>query len=222
METFIIILRIIHIAAGCIALLCGSGALLTRKKPARHRPFGLVYFWCMSVIFVTAVYLSVYRQNVFLFFIGIFTFHASFTALRALKLKELHLGQKPLLKDWLAELLNILANAGLLGVAGLSLYNGNVPFAIISTVFGCLGLRGSYINIKRLKGETTLQNYWLIAHISGMTASYIGAITAFTVNNNQWLHLPDVAAWLGPSLVLIPFVIYETGRLKKVKAHTIT
>lgn len=217
METFIIISRVIHIAAGCIALLCGLGAILNRKKLIRHRPFGLVYFWCMSVIFVTSVYLSIYRQNVFLFFIGIFTFHASFTALRALKLKGLHLGQKPLRRDWLAEALNIFANAGLLVVAGICFYHNNIPFSIICTVFGCLGLRGSQVNIKRLRGETELQNYWLIAHISGMLASYIGAITAFTVNNNRWLHLPDVAAWLGPALVLIPFVIYETAKLKKAK-----
>lgn len=217
METIITVSRIIHIAAGTLALLCGLGAILSRKKIKRHRPFGLIYFWCMTVIFVTSFYLSIYRGNLFLLFIGIFTFHASYTALRSLKLKELHLGQKPLTRDWLIEIFNISANLGLIGIALFYITHGNAQFGIISVVFGMIGLRGSFSNIKRLRGKIKMANYWLITHISGMLASYIGAVTAFTVNNSRWLRLPDVVLWLGPSVVLVPFIIYETNKFKNRK-----
>lgn len=222
MELFIKISLIIHVAAGCIALLSGLGAILFRKKVKVHRPFGKIYFWCMTTIFVTSLYLSVYRQNYFLLFIGLFTYHATITAYRSLKLKKLHQGQKPLFWDWLIEALNISANVGLLVLAVILYTKNEMQWAIICTSFGLVGLRGSYSNLKRLRGKVRGVNYWLLAHIGGMLGSYIGAITAFTVNNNRWMHIPNVIAWLGPTIILVPFIFYELARANKPKAKTVS
>ena len=92
-----------------------------------------------------------------------------------------------------------------------------VQGGIIAVVFGIIGLRGSQSNLKRLRGQVTGKNYWLIAHIAGMLGSYIGAITAFVVNNNRWLGLPEIVVWLGPTVIIVPFIFYETAKFKKTE-----
>lgn len=213
-------LKIIHIASGSLALITGILAILLRNHTKRHRPVGKIYFWSMTVIFITALFMSLYKFNLFLFFIDIFTFHSAFIAFRSLKLKKLHQGQKPALKDWTAEGLNALTNACLFAFGVYYLFTGRSDFGIISMVFGSIGLRNSWISSRRLSGKIKHQNYWLLVHIGGMLGSYIGALTAFLVNNNQKLGIPDLAAWLGPTVVLVPFIIYEVSlRKKSITGH---
>ena len=96
------------------------------------------------------------------------------------------------------------------------LTNNNKEFGIICAVFGSIGLRGNYVNIKRLRGYIEYSNYWLLAHLGGMLGSYIGAFTAFLVNNNnRWIHMPNVMAWIGPTVILVPLIFYEINRVKK-------
>src|SRR5438876_154262 len=83
------------------------------------------------------------------------------------------------------------------------------PFGIISFVFGALGVKGNYVNIRRLRKKLVYKNYWLLAHIGGMLGSYIGAITAFVVNNSGIIPLPDIALWLGPAFFIVPLIIFE-------------
>lgn len=220
MKTFITVSLIIHVFAGSVALLSGAGAILFRKRVKIHRQFGKIYFWCMSVVFITALYVSVYKQNYVLLFIAIFTYHACLTAYRSLKLKKLHAGQKPLFADWLIEGLNILANLGLCTIAAVLLLRANYQWAAITFVFGTFGIRGSISNLKRLRGKVSISNYWLLAHIRGMLGSYIGGLTAFLVNNNRWIGMPDVFAWLAPTMVLLPFIFYEVSVMKK-KGHNL-
>lgn len=217
MHNIYLLIKILHIAAGTLALLSGLAAILLRKNVKKHRPAGKIYFWCMSLIFFSSLFMATYKFNFFLFFINIFTFHSALTAYRSLKLKNLHSGQKPNPGDWVIELLNLIANFSLVGF-GIYLFSNNaVQGGIIASVFGCIGINNSLVNIKRLRGRVKGNNYWLLAHISGMLGSYIGAITAFTVNNNRWMGLPDVVAWLGPTLVLVPLMVYELSRFKKPK-----
>ena len=101
-------------------------------------------------------------------------------------------------------------------------YFSNKPYPYINNYkrdFISYLLIGAFVAIfvRRLRGKIKEDNYWLIAHIRGMLASYIGAITAFTVNNNRWMHLPVIVAWLGPTIVLIPFILSQTSSLKKSK-----
>ena len=212
METIYLFVKIIHIAAGSIALLAGLAAILLRKKVNYHRKAGKIYFWCMSVIFFSALLMASYHFNLFLLCIAVFTYHAAFTARRSLKLKQLHLGQRAATLDWLVEGLNSAANLGLI-LFGFTIAAQAPQMAIVAGVFGCIGLRNSYLCVKRLRGLVKSKNYWLTAHIAGMLASYIGAITAFTVNNNRWMGLPPLVAWLGPTLLLVPFIIYEVSRV---------
>jgi hypothetical protein len=51
-----------------------------------------------------------------------------------------------------------------------------------------------------------------------MLGSYIGAFTAFFVNNNaRWIHLPEIIAWLGPTAFITPLIIFELRKYKKAE-----
>lgn len=104
METFIRISTIIHVISGSLALLFGALAIMLKKNTPKHKPVGKVYFWSMTVIFVTGVYLSVFKNNIFLFLIAFFTYYSVCIAYRALKLKQLNITQKPTMLDWFIEL----------------------------------------------------------------------------------------------------------------------
>jgi hypothetical protein len=215
METFINVSLIIHITAGCLALLAGLLAIIFRNDTRTHRPFGKVYFWCMTIIFITAMYISVYRKNIFLFCVAFFTYYACLTAFRSLKLKNIHKGQKPKTIDWIIEIVFGTMHVAFVAFGIYLLNDQNKEFGVICTVFGVLGLRGNYLSIKRLRGYIDYSNYWLLVHLGGMLGSYIGAITAFLVNNNRWIHMPNLIAWLGPTVLLVPLIIYEIKRVKK-------
>ena len=58
--------------------------------------------------------------------------------------------------------------------------------------------------------------YWLKKHIGNMCGSYIGAITAFVVNQSEHIPVNPVFLWLGPTVILVPVIIVE---LKKIKSQ---
>ncbi|MGZ3861560.1 MAG: hypothetical protein ACXVPN_01255 [Bacteroidia bacterium] len=215
MELFIKASVLVHVIAGGLALLCGLIAILFRKDTRSHRPFGRVYFWCMTVVFITAVYVSTYRGNLFLFCIACFSYYSCITAFRSLRLKFLHKGQKAKTIDWAIEWVFGIIHVGFTGLGVFLWVNGNKQFGIICLVFGLTGLRINYLSNRRLKGDVEYSNYWLLAHIGGMLGSYIAAITAFLVNNNLWMRMPGLVAWLSPTVILVPLLIYELQRVKK-------
>lgn len=176
---------------------------------------GKIYFWGMTTIFVTAVIISWAHVNIFLFCVSFFTYYSCLTAYRSLRLKKLHLDQQPSKLDWAIEVFFGLMHVSFVCFAIYLFLNGNQSFGTISLVFGLLGLRGNYINIKRLRKQLEYRNYWLIAHISGMLGSYIGAITAFVVNNSAHIPVPTVVLWLGPAVFLAPLIVFETRKHKK-------
>ena len=52
----------LHIGAGCVAILAGGGALAVRKGERQHRVFGTVFLAAMLAMCAFATYLSVLRQ----------------------------------------------------------------------------------------------------------------------------------------------------------------
>ena len=209
MESFIKILLFFHIAAGTISLISGLIAIVLRNRVKLHRPVGKIYFWAMTVVFVTAVVVSTAHENIFLFCVAFFTYYACLTAYRSLRLKKLHLDQQPLILDWAIEVFFGLMNVAFVLFAFFLLTGENKSFGTISLVFGIFGLRGNYFTIQRLRKKLVYRNYWLLAHIGGMMGSYIGAITAFVVNNSARIPLPSVLLWLGPTVFLVRGVILK-------------
>lgn len=218
MKTFIQISTIIHIIAGATALLFGALAIILKKNTPKHKPVGKVYFWSMTIIFITGVYLSVFKNNIFLFLIAFFTYYSACIAYRALKLKHLNITQKPTVLDWFIEIAAGISFIGMIVFAILAYYKSHNFGAIIPLVFGSFGLWGVSRNLKRLISKPKQTMGWLKVHIGNMLGSYIGAITAFVVNQMEHIPLPPIVMWLGPAVILVPIIVIE---LKKVKSQPV-
>ncbi len=216
MEKTISIMLFIHVVAATGALISGALAIILKRNTPKHKPVGKFYFWCMTIVFITATFISVVKRHQFLFLIGIFTYYSNVIAYRALKLKNSHNGQKPHFIDWLIEAIAGITFLGMVAFSVIVYFQTKSFEAIIPFVFGVLGTYGVYRNIlKYIHGQTETM-YWLKKHIGNMCGSYIGAITAFTVNQSDHIPLNPIILWLGPTFIITPIIIFE---LKKIKTQ---
>ncbi|MBP8034350.1 MAG: hypothetical protein KAZ71_07110 [Bacteroidia bacterium] len=215
MEKIYTVTIIIHVLAGIGALIFGALAIILKKNTPKHKPVGRFYFYCMTTIFATGVFLSVCKGLLFLFFIAIFTYYSTIIAYRALRLKNLHNGQKPAKIDWIVEAIAGITFIGLIIFAIHYYIQHKDMNALIPLTFGTFGLWGVIKNTQRLLSKPKETLYWLKMHIGNMLGSYIGAITAFVVNQAEHIPLPQIVLWLGPAAILVPIIVVE---LKKVKS----
>lgn len=112
MNILIKILLFIHVLAGFTSLIAGPVAAATTKGGKSHRKWGMIYFWGMLVVFITAIIVSTYKFIPFLFMIAFFSFYQVFTGYRILFLKQLYKDQKAKWFDWLAAGITAATNLG--------------------------------------------------------------------------------------------------------------
>ncbi len=135
------ILLIIHIAGGTTALVSGLVAMLTHKGGVAHRRAGKIYFWGMTGVFISAVVLSLAKDNIFLLLVGFFSYYLTARGYRILYLRQLSSGQKATAADWLitgVAALFIIALTGwgiFLLMAGYSMGVVAIAFAFIGALF---------------------------------------------------------------------------------------
>ncbi len=79
LDFIVIFLLGIHIACGFTSLFSAFGALLSSKGQSRHRQFGRLFFYAMTCVFVTAIPLSIIKNNLFLFLVAIFSYYLAFS-----------------------------------------------------------------------------------------------------------------------------------------------
>jgi uncharacterized membrane protein len=218
MENFLKILVSIHIIAGSGALIFGAIAFTWRKNTPKHKSVGRIYFWCMTIVFVSAVLLSVLKGLLFLFMIGIFSYYSTLIAYRSLRLKDLHNGQKPLKGDWIIECIAAVTFLGLL-IYGLILLSKENYNGIIPLIFGAFGTLSVWKNIRLFLKPPTKTLYWLKKHIGHMMGSYIGAFTAFLVNQTDKIPLDPIILWFLPTAIIVPVLIRE---IRKVRSEPLS
>ena len=128
----------VHLAAGLVAVVAGVVAMLSRKQPGRHPQSGRVYYWSLSVVFVTMTVLAISRWA-----------------------EDYHL-----------------------------------------FVLGGLSFTGATIG---RMARQKLWPSWARIHMSGMGASYVLMITAFSVDNGPnlplWREVPPIMFWILPALI---------------------
>ncbi len=216
MEKFIHWTVIVHVICGFAALVTGIVAFLLRKNTPKHKKAGIVYFYLMTVIFVTAIFLSIVKSMLFFFFIAVFTYYSCLVAYRALKLKNLHKGQKPAWIDWAIQVIAGLTFLGLI-LLGIYVLIFKGSGGIIAIVFGCIGMIGIFQNVKLYLNGPKETLYWLKLHVGNMMGSYIGAITAFLVNQTDKIPINPIFLWLGPTVILVPILTMELRKIKTEK-----
>lgn len=207
---------IAHIAGGTLSLISGILPMVVTKGNNIHRLFGKIFFFGMTVVFLTGFTVSIIKNIPFLLLISIFSYYLVANGYRSLYLKKLHRGQKPTVIDWL---LNIVSGIFMLGMVVFGSYliiKGAVQMGIVSLVFGIIGIRGVITTIRNFIKQPTSKTIWIEGHIGGMVGGYIASVTAFlVVNNEHYIGLPMVVAWLLPTVMLVPLIVYWIGRYKK-------
>ena len=218
MDELIDQLLIIHVAAGVISLVTGLISILSLKGGKVHKKSGKIYFYSMTIVFVTAIIIASYRFNRFLFLIAFLSYYSVFAGVRKLKLKNLHKNQKPKWFDWTAGIFNGIANLFFIGLGiYYSIENGFFSGgALLSVGFGIGGLLISYVNIKPFIIKPNKSYHWYLSHIGNMFGGYIATSTAFlsTLISKYEIMNPFLGFAL-PSIIGVPVLIYWINKTEK-------
>ena len=195
------ILLSIHILAGTIALLCAALAVSSEKGKKFHVLSGRTYFWCMVVIFFTAIPMSIINSNTFLFLIAIFSFYLAFAGMRFAKNRK---GTATTI-DWIAVSLMILSGLGMWALAITYFIYDNSQY-ITLLVFGFIALALGYGDYRSHKNKAATGKERIAKHLTNMMAGTIAVITAVLVVNVNiepiWIW------WVLPTVVITPIISY--------------
>lgn len=200
------ILLIIHIAGGTISLMLGLYLLLSKKGSRVHRKVGNIYLYAMLSASAVALPMSYIHPNYFLFIVGVFTTYMLLTGKRYLKIRST---ADVKLVDWLLSGAMMVFGLAFI-VYGLKLLLGHSKFGIVLLVFGFISLAFVRKDWRNYRGKSGIANIYLTTHLQRMIGSYIASVTAFLVVNNSLL--PEVLAWLLPTVVLTPLIISWTKK----------
>lgn len=199
-------MRWLHIMAGFTALFVAPIAMAVRKGGDAHRLWGRVFFYAMAVVAVTAIIVGVWRNNMFLAMLAVFSFHMVASGYRSLYHKRLHAGQKPGTMDIVLQGTAGVVNGGLFIWGFVNILLGNRGGGTI--IFLAFGLVGSFMvwrNIQRFYKRSHEKHEWLFAHMTGFLGGYIATVSAFSVVNLTFIH-PAWLRWLWPTLVGAPLI----------------
>ncbi|MFZ5972661.1 MAG: hypothetical protein ACOYXA_13825 [Bacteroidota bacterium] len=205
MEPLINIFTYTHIAAGMLSLVAAPVALAVTKGAQAHRRWGKVFFFSMTWIFVSATCLSLYKGNLFLLLIGVFSYYNVVSGYRALYHKNWHRGGKVALVDWMALVVAAGFNIYFI-VTGIRLADTGQAIAYLCLLFGGIGLMNVWQNLRKFVWGPADKNGWLFQHISSFVAGFIASVTAFSTQ--VLVFLPDFLMWAWPTLVGTPVIVY--------------
>lgn len=210
MENFFALNRYLHIAAGFTGFFVAPLALAVRKGGKAHRRWGLVFFWAMVLAGGTAIVGSQHIHSTFLLLTAVFSLYMAGYGYRSLFLKPLAWDARVEVFDW--------AVAGL----GLAVFLGTVVYAVFTRnipvgVFGALGAATAF---RQLRGYAHAGHWaksqWLLNHISGFLASYIAAVSAFSVTSLHFIPFPLNFLW--PTLIGVPLIRWWHQRVRSQRA----
>ncbi len=222
MKFFIQVLLYLHIAGGMLALVIGPAAMVATKGGEKHRLWGRIYFYSMTVVAITAVIISLYRPIPFLLMVAVFSYYVIVSGYRSLYLKKLHKGQKPGRIDWLIAGVSILFSLGLIIWAMLVLNDPTsrmTSFGYIALAFGGFGLFSTGSNLRQFFNPPKDKYHWMFSHMGGMLGGYIATLSAFSAVNFDFL--PTLIRWLWPSILGIPLIIiWQRSYRKKFSAKS--
>jgi uncharacterized membrane protein len=218
MELFTLI-KIIHIVAGATALITGLIAMLTLKGGKVHRLNGKLYFWSMAVIFVTSIYMSLFKEMIFFVLVALFSFQGAFNGYRILYLKKLGQGQKAGALDYIGLSVGALSTAVMLYLGIINSIKSNQAGYVL-LIFGVFYALGVWQEWRKFSKPPTEKMFWIYKHIGQMGGAYIATMTAFLVNNARFFpFIPQIVLWLLPTAVGIVIITTVLKKYKKMYSN---
>ena len=154
----------VHVACGFGSFLLAPVALATAKGGKQHKRWGMVYLWAMGGVAVTALPMALYRPVLFLAMVAVFSFYAALSGYRVLKLKDLTRGGKAKPIDWIAGVLTF-ASSFLLAYLGAFHNRAVQNMGIVAIVFGLLGMRLAYVQMKSFIWKPKEKMFWWYTHL---------------------------------------------------------
>lgn len=200
------ILLYAHITTGFAGLILGTITAIRKKSDKVHKRTGYWFHISMLLASSIAIPMSYLHSNLFLFLVSVFTIYSLITGKRYIQKTK-----KPEITkyDWFIS--SAMGAFGSLFVGfGIFLICRGSNFGIVAIVFGSLSLLGVLEDWKNFTGRSKFKNCFLTSHINRMTGGYIAPLTAFLVVNNSLL--PDILAWLLPTLVMTPVIYFWTKK----------
>jgi uncharacterized membrane protein len=202
------ILLYIHIILGIIGLIAGILIILLKKGDKRHQQIGKIFSYALGISMLGSFPISIYKENTFLFCIGIWTLYMIITGNRSLKITNTKMVSKI---DWLITILMLLFGFLLLE-NGLSSLHTGLGLPIVSAVFAWISFVFVWTDIRFFNGKMKAINAHKLIHIQRMMGAFIASVTAFIVVNNTIL--PGLVAWLLPTLVFTPLIIRWSRKIE--------
>ncbi|MEC5145649.1 hypothetical protein [Chitinophaga sp. 212800010-3] len=207
------IFLILHIAGGTLALITGSFASLTQKGGKAHRLNGKLFAAGMTIVFITAVVMSLLKSLTFLLMVAFFSYHQLLRGYRVLYLKKLHLGMRMAWPDYLINGVGGIFNAWLI-VWGVLVATGPHPaMGYVAISFGVIGFQSAIRDVRKFYVPPKEKQHWYFTHITGMGGAYIATITAFLVVNVHFL--PGLVVWTAPTLVGLALINVTVRKYRK-------
>ena len=204
----------LHIAAGVLALLGGFGALVTSKGGRRHRLSGRVYVAAMTAVVATVPVLFAFEQSslrAFLVLVAVFSGYLVFSGYRTMTGRPVG-GATTV--DWLGAALVVGACLAL-GGWGVSLLAAGTGMGLVLSVFGGIGLAMGVDDLRAFRTGDPRDGP-VVDHLTRMVAGYIATVTAVAVVNLAGTPVPAVAAWLGPTALGVPLILYWQAKYADV------
>ena len=202
------ILLILHIGAGSLALLTAAIAVFTPKGQKWHVLSGRVYAIAMTLVFLTAVPLSVLGADILLLLIAFFSFYLVFAGWRFARNRR----GAPHAVDWTATAIMLTTGLGMGLYAGVLAGSGDsqwVTMAVFAAIAVALGVAdGLYHRLRRATGGRRVSR-----HLTNMLGGTIATITATLVVNVETN--PEGIAWILPTLVITPFITWWNFRIAR-------
>lgn len=216
MEAVTKILLFIHVISGASALFTGTIAAFLRKRRGLHSLMGTIFTFAMYVVSATGVPLALFKGNIFLFAVAIFTVYMVITGSNAFK------GIAPAKRKVLA-VFGLLAGATLISLMLYLILGSSNYFGIVPGVFGDLLTSMSINDLRISRGKKYNP---LTLHMNQMGGSLIAAYTAFltagftSILSRMGFDLSNIALflWLLPTVIgslLLTRANIKVGRAKK-------
>ena len=197
----------IHVVAGNLALLSAAGAVVFAKGGRAHAWTGRAFALGMTIIFLTAVPMTLIKPNLFLLLVALFNFYLVSTGwLRARNRRGV-----PQPAEWALAGAMALVAIGMAG-RGAMMLNAGVSMGVVLIAFAAIGGLLAFRDLSGLRAQAFRGKERIVSHLTRMLGGTIGAITAFIVTNVRFE--PAFVLWLLPSVVLTPLIVYWSRRVR--------
>ncbi|MGB0133017.1 hypothetical protein [Dokdonella sp.] len=210
MTTFVSLLLVLHIGAGFIALgagLVAAGNKIFNRAHRWHVRSGRVFFVAMCMVFITALPLSILRNNVFLLLIAIFSFYLALSGWCHARNRE----GTPQRIDWIRAIAMLLCSA-LMASYGMLLLSAGNNGGTIMLAFGIIGALLGFGDVRIIRAGGLRGPERIARHLTMMLAATIATITAFLVVN--FVFNPALVLWLAPTVVIVPLIVVMSRRVR--------